>query len=108
MPPEHSNGSKETVSRFEKLRVVLTHDGFDYSVAGGVAVILNGCLRVTVAPGMPFYDVPENIQRLLPVKPTGSGYPRWIRRCWARKRSRRAHPNKPVARTSPVNGGSGM
>lgn len=65
MPPEHSNGSQETVSRFEKLLVALARAGIDYAVAGGLAVILNGYPRVTVDVDILVHDAPENLQRLL-------------------------------------------
>jgi hypothetical protein len=41
MPPESSNESKETFSRFEKLLVALARAKVDYAVVG-LAVILNG------------------------------------------------------------------
>jgi hypothetical protein len=65
MPPERSNDSKETVSRFEKLLVALARAGVDYAVAGGLAVILNGYPRVTVDVDILVHDAPENLQRLL-------------------------------------------
>ena len=65
MPPDHSNEPKETVSRFEKLLVALARAGIDYTVAGGLAVILNGYPRVTVDVDILVNDSPENLRKLL-------------------------------------------
>jgi hypothetical protein len=65
MPPEPSNEPKETITRFEKLLVVLAQAGVDYAVVGGLAVILNGYPRVTVDVDILVEDSPENVGKLL-------------------------------------------
>ena len=75
MPPESE--SRETLSRFEKLLVALAARDVDFCVVGGLAVILNGHVRLTEDVDVLVSEAPDNIQRLLEVlRGWGEGWAR--------------------------------
>lgn len=65
MQPESE--SRETISRFEKLLVALVNRDVDFCVVGGLAVILNGYVRLTEDADILVNDSPDNIRRMLEV-----------------------------------------
>ncbi len=65
MPPDRSSEPNEIISRFEKLLVALARAGVDYTVVGGLAVILNGYPRVTVDVDILVNDSAQNLRKLL-------------------------------------------
>ncbi len=65
MSPDPLGEPKETISRFERLLVALARASVDFTVVGGLAVILNGYPRVTVDVDILVSDSPENIRKLL-------------------------------------------
>ncbi len=75
MQPESE--SRETISRFEKLLVTLANGDVDFCVVGGLAVILNGYVRLTEDVDILVSESPVNIGRLLDVlRGWGEGWAR--------------------------------
>ncbi len=62
---QNQSESRETISQFEKLLAGLAKAGVDFTVVGGVAVILNGYGRVTLDADILINDAPENVGRML-------------------------------------------
>lgn len=61
------SSAKETISPFAKLLVSLSAAGIDYAVVGGVAVILNGYIRVTEDVDIIIDERADNVRNLLRV-----------------------------------------
>jgi hypothetical protein len=75
MPPESE--SRETLSRFEKLLAALAARDVDFCVVGGLAVILNGHVRLTEDVDVLVSEAPANIHKLLEVlRAWGEGWAR--------------------------------
>ncbi|MEN9572191.1 MAG: hypothetical protein RL514_46 [Verrucomicrobiota bacterium] len=49
MAPEPNSDPKAIISRFERLLAALARSEVDFCVVGGLAVVLNGYVRVTEA-----------------------------------------------------------
>jgi hypothetical protein len=60
-----SNEPSRTPSQFEKLLAGLARSGVDFTVVGGLAVILNGYPRLTLDADILVANSPENIRKLL-------------------------------------------
>jgi hypothetical protein len=72
---ENQPSLSETLSPFLKLLVELTRGGVDYAVVGGIAVCLNGHLRLTNDADIIIADGRENVTRMLGVlKGWGEGW----------------------------------
>lgn len=78
MQPESE--SRETISRFEKLLVALASRDVDFCVVGGLAVILNGYVRLTEDADILVDESLANIRRLLEVlRGWGEGWARELK-----------------------------
>jgi hypothetical protein len=77
---DHSPKSKEIISQFEKLLVVLVANRTDFAVVGGLAIIFNGYPRLTLDADILVADTPENLNALLKcLENWGEGWARELR-----------------------------
>jgi hypothetical protein len=59
------NSPPENNFQFEKLLAAPVTDGVDFETVGGLAVTMNGCIRVTEDMDIIVSDSPENLRKLL-------------------------------------------
>lgn len=77
MAPEPKSESKAIISRFERLLAALARSDVDFCVVGGLAVVLNGYVRVTEDVDILVNPEPGNLERMLHVlKEWGEGWAR--------------------------------
>lgn len=77
MAPEPKSESKAIISRFERLLAELARSDVDFCVVGGLAVILNGYVRVTDDVDILVNPARDNLERMLDVlKQWGEGWAR--------------------------------
>jgi acylphosphatase len=77
MAPEPKSESKAIISRFERLLVELARSDVDFCVVGGLAVVLNGYVRVTDDVDILVNPARDNLERMLDVlKRWGEGWAR--------------------------------
>ena len=77
MALEPESEPREIISRFEKLLAALARDRVDFCVVGGLAVVLNGYVRLTEDVDILVSPQPENLERMLGVlRQWGEGWAR--------------------------------
>lgn len=77
MAPAPESESKAIISRFERLLAALARSDVDFCVVGGLAVILNGYVRVTEDVDILVNPEPANLERMLTVlRQWGEGWAR--------------------------------
>ena len=74
MAPEPKSDPKAIISRFERLLAALARSDVDFCVVGGLAVVLNGYVRVTEDVDILVNPERRNLERMLGVlKQWGEG-----------------------------------
>ena len=77
MAPEPKSESRAIISRFERLLAALARSDVDFCVVGGLAVVLNGYVRVTEDVDILVNPEPGNLERMLGVlRQWGEGWAR--------------------------------
>lgn len=77
MAPEPKSDPKAIISRFERLLAALARSDVDFCVVGGLAVVLNGYVRVTEDVDILVNPERRNLERMLGVlKQWGEGWAR--------------------------------
>lgn len=77
MAPEPKSESRAITSRFERLLATLTRSEVDFCVVGGLAVVLNGYVRVTEDVDILVNPERANLERMLAVlRGWGEGWAR--------------------------------